>query len=85
MNDQLCPKHDTWFGYDPRQCPGCVAEYQKRQRRNEGARTRRLNRRDGFASLRDMRHTACPCGCGSKEICEAHAARVKAHDDAIPF
>lgn len=45
--------------------------------------TRRVN--GPFAALRDMTYTACPCGCGAKEICEAQAARVKAHDDAIPF
>lgn len=38
-----------------------------------------------FASLRDLVYTECPCGCGSKEVCEAQAARVKANDDAIPF
>jgi hypothetical protein len=38
-----------------------------------------------FASLRDMVYAECPCGCGSKEICEAQRARVKAHNDAIPF
>ena len=38
-----------------------------------------------FASLRDMRHTECPCGCGASEVCEAQRARVKEHNDAIPF
>jgi hypothetical protein len=38
-----------------------------------------------FAALRNMVHTECPCGCGNKEICDIHLARVKAHDDAIPF
>jgi hypothetical protein len=38
-----------------------------------------------FASLRDMQHTKCPCGCGFKGVCEAQLARAQAHDDAIPF
>jgi hypothetical protein len=38
-----------------------------------------------FASLRGMVYTECPCGCGSKEICDAQRARVKAHNNAIPF
>lgn len=44
------------------------------------------HRRDGpFASLRDMVYTECPCGCGNKEVCEEQRARVKAHDEKVPF
>lgn len=38
-----------------------------------------------FASLRDMVYTECPCGCGSKEVCEAQRAKVETHNKAIPF
>ena len=85
MNDNLCPKHDLWWGRDPICCPGCRADDQKRRDRNQQRRTRRLDKRDGFTSLRGMVYTSCPCGCGSKDICDSQLARVKAHDDAIPF
>lgn len=39
----------------------------------------------GFASLRTMAYVECPCGCGSKEICETQRENVKAHNDAIPY
>lgn len=38
-----------------------------------------------FRSLAELVYTECPCGCGSKEICVAQRARVKAHNDALPF
>lgn len=38
-----------------------------------------------FRSLAGMVYTACPCGCGAKEICDDQRARVKANDDALPF
>lgn len=85
MNDELCAKHDTWFGHDPICCPGCEVEYQKRRARNEHRRTRRIDKRDGFASLRDMRHTKCPCGCGSKETCESQRVNVQNHNKETPF
>lgn len=38
-----------------------------------------------FRSLAGMVYTDCPCGCGAKAICNAQIARVKAHNDALPF
>lgn len=38
-----------------------------------------------FRSLAGMVYTECPCGCGSKEICETQRARVKAQNDALPY
>lgn len=52
----------------------------------EASHAPRYDRKLGpFASLRDMRYTECPCGCGASKVCEAQRARVKEHNDAIPF
>ena len=38
-----------------------------------------------FRSLAGMVYTECPCGCGSKTVCDQHRIAVKARNNALPF
>jgi hypothetical protein len=50
------------------------------------AEARKERRAKFFASLKDVRFDACPCGCGLQgDVCDDHIAIVNARNEQIPF
>lgn len=82
----VCPRAEAAVKYDlPNRTHAYVRAWSEEELKPpvEDAPSKHV---DGpFASLRDMRHESCPCGCGFKGVCETQLALVQSHDAALEF